>query len=321
MTDAAAVCIVDAFEDVQALLRDETLVPLSMANAYRLIAQRLKVDLSASIRLLDVLPVFMHGDKHKAIRKQMATQMASKRSAQEQAARTFIEHLEQRVTPDQPAELISRWVHPLWRHMNGLDRDVDDDLFGFIVDAPQLFNMKSTLRARLKINAWIERFIALDEPTANDRLVELGQSVLGFTPLSATVAMSLHHVFAENLGKPLCDIPYPTLFPRSAVQTTDRYQPGTPQAADVVRCVIHSPHRPTEQNGAILYGVGEHVCLGRPLANAVWSMLTAKLASMPHRVLASSLAMERPEPVSREDYLHVVEPFQRPAKLWVTLSS
>ena len=320
MTDPA-VRIVDAFEDVQALLRDETHVPLSMAHTYRMISQRLKVDFSASIRLLDVLPVFIHGDKHKAIRKQMATQMASKRGAQEQAARTLIEQLGQRVTPDQPAELISGWVHPLWRHINGLDSDVDDDLFGFIVDAPQLFNMKSTLRERLKINAWIERFIALDESTADDRLVELGQSVLGFTPLSATLTLSLHHVFASNLGKPLCDISYPALFPKSAVQTTDRYQSGTPQEADLVRCVIHSPHRTTEQNGATLYGVGEHVCLGRPLANAVWSMLTAKLLRMPHRVLACNLTMERPEPVSREDYLHVIEPFQRPVSLCVTFSA
>jgi len=318
---APAVRIVDAFEDVQALLRDETHVPQSMAHAYRLIAQRLKVDFSASIRLLDVLPVFMHGDKHKAIRKQMATQMAGKRSAQEQAARAFIEQLDLRVTPGQPAELISTWVHPLWRHMNGLDKDVDDDLFGFIVDAPQLFNMKATLRKRLQINDWIERFIALDESTADDRLIDLGQSVLGFTPLSATLTLSLHHVFAANLGKPLREINYPAQFPHSAVQTTDRYQTGTAHEQDVLRCVIHSPHRTTEQNDATLYGVGEHVCLGRPLANAVWSMLTAKLSGMPHRVLACNLSMERPEPVSREDYLHVVEPFQRPSKLSVVLAS
>lgn len=320
-TCAHGLRIVDAFEDMQALLRSADHVPLSMANVYRQIAKRLGVDFSASIRLLDTLPVFLHGDQHKRIRRQMATQMAGERTEQEAAARAFIEALNQHIPPHEPFEWISGYLHPLWRRMHGIDAQVHDDLFHFIATAPRLFNMKSTLRERLLINAWIERFIAIDASTADERLLHLGQSVLGFTPLTATLAMSLHQVFAANPHQLLTDIHYPALYPRSAVQTTDRHQTGSSHEAGMARCVLHSRHRTEEQNNASLYGVGEHVCLGRPLANAVWTMLTDKLSRMPHRVMASALQMERPEPVSREDYLHTVEPFQRPTSLWVTLAA
>jgi len=294
-----------------------------MADAYRHIAQRLNVDFSASIRLLELLPVFLHGEQHKIIRKELATVMARNRSAQELAGHAFIEGLDKLLTPEQPIEWMSGVVQPLWRCMNGLEDSIHDDRFGFIMDVTRLFSMKTTLRERLRINAWIERFIALDERNATERLIDLSQGVLGFTPFSASLTLSMHHLLQQNMGRRLCDIDYPALYPRSAVQTTDRYQPNAPSdsAAQVVRCVLHASHRTTEQNNSALYGVGEHVCLGRPLANALWSMFIAKLSRMPNRVLACSLVMERPEPVSHEDYLHVIEPFQRPASLCVTFSA
>lgn len=321
MMTAHTMRIVDAFDDAQAVLRKENHVPLSMADTYREIAKRLDVDFSASIRLLDALPVFLHGDRHKTLRKQMATRMAAQRNAHEMGARAFIEALETQTPDNKPFELIVTWLHPLWRCMHSLDTPADDDLFHFIASAPQLFNMKCTLRERLRINAWIERFIATDASTADERLIHLGQSVLGFTPLMNTLAMSLHHVFSSNLNQLLNGIEYPAQYPSSAVQTTDRHEQLPSGDATVMRCVLHSPHRTAEQNNAMLYGAGEHVCLGRPLANEVWRMLVGKLSCMPHRVTNTTLQMERPSPASEEDYLHIIEPFQRPVSLWVTLST
>ena len=318
---ADSLSIVDAFDDVQALLRASDQAPLSMAAIYMHMAGRLDVDFEASIRLLDKLPVFLHGEAHKHIRKQMATRMAEQRNKHESIARAYVDKLDQQVHSNQPFEVISGWLHPLWRHMNGMDSPADDDLFHFIAIAPQLFNMAATLRTRLQINAWIERFIALDASTADERLLHLGQNVLGFTPLVATLAMSLHQLLVSHTHQLLADIDYPAIYPNSAVQTTDRYRTSCTEGKEIARCVLHSRHRTTEQNNATLYGVGEHVFLGRPLANSLWAMLTHKLSRMPHRVMASIITMERPAPVTDEDYLQIQEPFQRPTSLWITLSA
>lgn len=319
---ALPIQIIDDFDDAHLILRSDTYRPHGMADAYRLLSKRLALDFSPTIRLLDVLPVFLHGDRHQSIRKQMAMGIAANKQHHEDHAQVFLAQLGSVVLPSQPVDWLSAVVRPLWFAMKQGVGNHHSAFLDVITQAPLLFNKKTRLRERLAINERIRTFIEQDEASAEARLISLGESVLGMTPFVSTFTLSLHTLLSGHIGKPLNTIDWPALPPSSAVVTTDRHQPSDApnESPPIKRCILHGPHRTQEQNNRMLYGAGEHVCLGRPLANSVWSMMTAAISALPCVVQSAQLTMTRPLPSSEADYLAIQEPFQRPRSLVVTLA-
>ncbi len=302
--------LADSFAESKRLLKSENHQPVSIADQYRAIGQRLGLDFSPTIRLFDLLPIFLHGSRHAEVRRIMAARLANARVRQEQAAQRLIEQLPTLLAPGTTLDLVGSFVTPLWAALASADNTKLEIEPGLAADIIALLDSKSRLRDRMATNEKIRRFIALDPANADERLISLGLSVLGTLPLAGSITLSLHSLFSANLGKPLSSLNYPKRFPVSAIPVTDRVAVGHcphagSAAGEITRCVLHSGKYSTEENDELLYGVGEHACLGRSIANAVWSMITSALSTAGSTILSSQLALEYPAPQTDEDLLNM----------------
>lgn len=338
--------LADTFVASRQILKSDQFRPTAMAEQYRAIAQRLGKDFSPAIRLLELLPVFLSGPRHAAIRRRMATGIAAARSRQQAAARHVIDGLPDLLTPGATVELMAQFVRPLWRALAEAHGGEDHAHIELVDDVTLLFDSKLRLHERLRINERIREFIESDIASAEQRLIQLGQNVLGVGPFTGTIALSLHQMFCANLDKPFNAICFPERFPTSALPVTDRMSlphvaagtpglkqadgppdaqsPGANQGADhpamVRRCLLHSTRFSAAENDEALYGIGEHACLGRPISNTVWSMLVEKLAGLGAAVSSSELTLKQRVPDSDEDFLTLSDPFIRPLRLQVRIS-
>ncbi len=318
------IVLADSFVESKCVLKSRDHRPISVADMYRVIAERLKADFSPTIRLLELLPVFLHGSRHAEVRRAMAINLSAARGQQEHAAQQVVDRLPELLAPGRSVELVEEFVRPLWDALasaNGTRFAIDP---GLSKKAARLFDDKSRLRERLEINEGLRRFIESEPDTADQRLIALGQNVLGATPLIGTMARSLHAMFSANLGKSLKDVCFPKRFPSSAVPATDRVpvdgsMNNAVLAHDVTRCVLNSPKFSSGENDEMLYGLGEHACLGRPIANAAWAMVTDKLASLDCTIRSSALTLVTDAPQTAEDLLAMNVLFIKPSSLRVEI--
>ncbi len=316
------VLLADSFAESRQILKSRDYPPTAMADQYRFIGQQLGVDFSPAIRVLEMLPVFLSGPRHAAVRRAMAIGIASAREAQQHAAQQVIDRLPALLAPGRQAEWMAEFVRPLWQAMAEAHGGAADTDPGLVSDVTRLFDSRLRLRERLEINERIRDFIDAAPDSAEQRLLALGQNVLGVGPFTGSMAMSLHQLFSSNLNQPLTDIAYPASLPVSALPVTDRIvSPDSDAAAEdvvvVKRCLLHSKRFSAKENDEALYGLGEHACLGRPISATVWSMVIAKLSQIGSAIQSSVLTLAAAAPESDNDLLKLTDPFVRPLSLRV----
>lgn len=316
------VLLADSFAESRQILKCRRYPPTAMADQYRLIGEQLGVDFSPTIRVLELLPVFLSGRRHAEVRRAMALGIASARERQQRAAQQVIDRLPGLLAPGGRIELMKEFVLPLWQAIAEANCVAGDAHLELVSDITRLFDSRLRLRERLRINEQVRAFIESAPESVEQRLMTLGQNVLGVGPFTGSMAMSLHHVFSSNLNRPLSGLAYPASFPVSALPVTDRIVSNdTAEAAadDVVvrRCVLHSKQFSTKENEEALYGIGEHACLGRPIASTVWSMVILKLGEIDRAIESSTLTLAADAPESEDDFLSLGDPFVRPQSLHV----
>ncbi len=320
------VVLVETFAESKRLLKSKDHHPISIADQYRAITRRLGIDFSPTIRLLELLPVFLHGDRHAEVRRTMAVNLTAARSRQEPAAQRIIERLPSLLTPGKTLDLVENFVNPLWEALADANSTTVAIPPGLANEAIELLDNRCRLRERVQTNERIREFIESEPVTADQRLIVLGQNALGKAPLTGTITLSLHQIFSANLGKRLCSIDYPKRFPVSAIPVTDRISAGYNVHSDantdqVTRCVLHSKKFSTEERDELLYGVGEHACLGRPISNAVWSMITSALSNLESTIVSAELTLETGVPETNEELLAMNIFFVKTGALKVKIGS
>ena len=316
--------LADTFAESRHILKSDDYQPLVIADHYRRLGEHLNADFTPVIRFLELLPVFLNGPRHSAVRRQMAINLAEARKRQEAAARQVIDTLPALLTAGKSLDMFNKFVIPLWQAMlatTPLRGDEDGELALALLD---LFDTRRRIRERMAINERIRAFIDLEPESVEPRLIVLAQNALGGAPLTGALTMSLHQVFTTNLGIPLQDIDFPQRFSVSALPMTDRVLKAPTDAADaqepvITRCVLHSKNFTPVENDEAMYGIGEHACLGRPLANLVWAMVVEKLGSLPVSILSSALTLSKAAPESADDYLSMGDLLLHPTSLQVTI--
>ena len=312
--------LAETFEDAKQILKSCSYQPISMAGSYKILGERLGVDFGPTIQLFELLPVFLDGQRHAEIRKKMAICLANSRSKQEQAAQVAINSLPNLAATTTPINLMTDFIRPLWRAVSRESTGYEEANLILMDDIPRLFDSRLRVKDRLEINERLRIFIKNESDNIEEKLILLGQNVLGSGPFIGTLTLSLHDIFSQNIGKKLKDITYPTSFPRSSLEVTDRVNKNESSDSvepNIVRCVIHSKKYSESEKQLAMFGLGEHVCLGRPLSNNIWTLLTQKLATMPQIVHSSELGLKH-SPVEAEfNFLEIVDPFLRPDHLYV----
>ena len=281
--------VIDSAEEVQRILRDDANRPFSLAEQYRTLQHRFQLDFSASIRLLELLPVFLSGSKHKELRKEMAKMTAVLRPAQELAVKEYVCQLDQLLTPNVTIDLRNQFIKPLWRHLINIRGDYTDIEMGLIEDTSLLFNRDLSIVKRLAINNRLADYLSKADSAGDDSLIKLGGQVLGFVPLVESITISLHTIFKNNVGVSLNTISYPVEIPISAVPGTARW------VGDVlVGCPLHSPGYSKEINQKLMFGSGLHSCLGAHISRFIWPEIIQRVALSPLIVDSTELHFLNP---------------------------
>ncbi len=309
--------LASTFAESRQILKSDGLRPVSISDRYRAIGEHLGEDFSPIIRLLDMLPVFASGPLHAELRRAMAKHLAAVRPRQLLAMQQFLNTLPSLLMPGAQIDLLESFVRPLWQTISDAGSAGLSLPPALVSGCAELFDSQCRLRRRIEVNEAIREFIATDPEATRQRLIVLGQSVLGTRPFIGSMTLSLHAVFSRNVGKPLHMIPYPARFAVSSLPATDRVAAQTPE--HTIRCVLHSDRFSAAENDEAMYGMGEHACLSRAIANDAWTMVTARLAGLTIAGRSSSLVLRKPAPVSDEDFLNMADPFTTPQSLKVEI--
>lgn len=268
------------------ILKDDKCFPYSMSDQYRLLSDHFKIDFSATIELLELLPVFVGGERHKELRKQMAIAMSQNKEAQHQIVNNYLNKIPKILDVNKNIDLKEELFIPMWRDLININDEFTTEEILLIEKIPLLFNKYLSINQRKKINQEITEFMKRNACKNNDYLFKLGSHSLGFTPLIESLCLSLHEIFKVNIGKKLSEINYSNLYPTSAVPMTERYDAN----GNIYHCPINSKEYSESENQMLLFGAGSHVCLGGPLSRYIWDCLTKVLKSLDLKINSSNLS-------------------------------
>lgn len=271
-----------------------------MADSYREMSARLGHDFAPAIALLDHLPTFMTGDGHGAMRNAMARFLGLVRQPQLAAAREFAAGFgAAHLRAGGRFDLMDDFARPLFAAMNQVAiaaRQLPESALALIDDLPLLFSPFTPLKLRLDMNA---RLGALIAEHGEEIVCEIGVMVLGARPLTGGLARSVHAVAVAHPGARLADMPWPERLTISPVTYVDRIclEPAIVGdesfvAGEAVRCLLQVPDWSPEERQSTMFGVGSHLCLGRPVSELIWTDTVALFAGCALRASAGPLEMK-----------------------------
>lgn len=271
----------------------------SMADKYRELSRRMDLDFSATIRLLEHLPIFMDGPFHADVRKAMAKQISRTQGCQFRAVADVVDRVvAAQCNPGQRVDLVEDFSRPIWRAISNAIVPRDALELQLTDDIPGLFFATLSVRARLDIEARLKSFLETHRHDQQDQLILLCLAVLGARPFLGSIALSLYHVMEANAGKRLSDMDWPEIFPQSALRYVDRIHGGIDGSVvagfgkdERVRCVTQSPDWTALENRQGLFGFGSHTCIGKSVSEKTWKMITARLSQVPLQACVEGLAI------------------------------
>jgi hypothetical protein len=277
---------------------------------------RLGHDFAPAIALLERLPTFMDGEPHSAMRQTMARIFGAIRQPQLAAAREVLAAFAAaKLRPAVSCDLMGDLSRPMFRAMTRVavsTRGLPEEVTDLIDQLPLLFSPVTAMKKRLEINARLGLLIAAH---GVDILCDIGLMALGVRPLTGGLARSLHATIAGDQGNLLSAMAWPERISFSPVTFVDRmcleavtlgdqaFAPG-----EHLRCEIQVADWTPEQRQVTMFGVGAHLCLGRPISEQIWAHTIALLAAQELRATAGPLAMQ---PGS--------DPFELPAHCPITI--
>lgn len=259
-----------------------------MAGGYRELSSRFGHDFAPTIALLERLPTFMDGDPHSAMRQAMARIFAANREPQLAAAKSVLAAFgAARLRPGQHIDLMDDLSRPMFRSMTKVATTacgLADSVVDLVDELPLLFSPFTALKQRLALNARIGEIIA---GHGSDILCDLGLMVLGARPLTGGLARSIHATIANHPGERLSAMRWPDRIILSPVTYVDRLclEPVTLGGesfaiGDHLRCQIQRADWTAEQRRSTMFGVGAHLCLGRPISEQIWALAVELFAGV-----------------------------------------
>lgn len=271
-----------------------------MADFYRKIMAKTGLDFSATVQLFDSLPVFLSGTAHKERRRKVSQVSASIKSAQEVALTQFFSELQKKISAHSGEfDILVEIGAPMW-HVIRQSMPVKEIWYELIEQLPDLFNPKTSLNKRLRLNNQLQTLLRLEGVEILDCLALL---VLGTRPMTHSLCLSIHFLARTYSGLRLSEIPIPDSFPDSALRFVDRIARtegstmGCPhRVGDWFRCYSFDESYTITENDKNIYGTGAHVCLGRPISQFIWHQIKLLFAQSNKVVFPSICNIESKDP-------------------------
>lgn len=307
--------VLNEYSVCRSVLKSETFGVFPISDRYRELERRFGHDFRAVIALLERLPPFLDGEAHKASRRTLATFQAKGHQLQLKAAERWFAHFGKAVLqPGCRIDLLTDFACPLFRAIGeayARAMHLPEEATNLAEDIPLLFSSYTPLGRRLELN----QALGLMESAGGEMIYDhLALLALGVRPLTGSLALSLHHVFAEQPTMMLSAMRWPATFPVSALHFIDRIALAPVEISgrlvaqgERVRCLTFAEEWSDEERRANLFGGGAHLCLGQSLSRQLWEMAVAFFSR--HDLLAEVLALHvtpKHEPFNMPDACQVV---------------
>jgi hypothetical protein len=192
-------------------------------------------------------------------------------------------------------EIVSQILEPLILSVTETLTDIPLAIAAGCRTVSTIFDKSIGPRKRRRIDAELGQMRAaivckLGASTTEDAIgLRLALSILGRDTLLGTLGESLYSVLHDNQGHRLNEIAYPQIPPETGVPYIERIavkslceQQTQFNAGDRLRIYLQafaysgsSVHQPK------IFGVGNHLCLGKALSLALWNGITSSLSRIP----------------------------------------
>lgn len=239
------------------------------------LAKRLGLDLSVTVAVMRCLPLWQSGDYHTTLRREVAAFLAEDRKEKHSAAARRIRPALNSYLQESDINLLAAIrdvVHIFMEEVTGLP------LIDCITeDMPSIFSSNLGIRARKRLESSLRAQIEFAREhfpgeTEDRHLLRVGQWTMGRDALIGTLGLSLYHHLALLDGRPLNSIRLPELPTHTGVPAIgrmarkDRFVAGCPvSSGDLIECRLDTAASQPENVRRYFFGVGTHLCLGRPL--------------------------------------------------------
>ncbi|MEO8243416.1 MAG: hypothetical protein ABI832_14005 [bacterium] len=259
------------------------------------LAQRLGLDFSDILYLLDHLPLALRDKPHAEQRADVARLMVERRPNMTKVLPGLVaRHLQGLARPG-ALNLLDDGVKPLVEAV--IAELVDADLRSTTANlVSRVFSQAMGVAQRRAMNAelaGLRRQLALAHPgeAGLRQGSRLALVVLGRDALIGTLSRSLHaHLVALN-GQVLASLTMPEIPTHTGVPYIDRELQADP--GQVARCQLRSMEgRPADERQRF-FGAGPHVCLGRPLSMDLFQQCSAFLATLTTRIAIDSFQLRK----------------------------
>lgn len=251
-------------------------------------ASELGLDLSKLASVLDFVPLVHNDQLHSDVRRKAAVRI-QERSAKAieafQAAASGL--LDKALTPNSSFDICKLVFNPLTVKMISALSDIPEERVGASFPAPvsalQVFGLRQPIsRRRLEqMNAHVVNVGGCQRHAGESEQMSVAAAVIGSEPLHGSLVLSFVNEVLKNPGKPLSKIDFPEHLPRSDLPFVERVATEDCMIDDLQvnkgsKWVLYLGTFESERRETF-FGGGRHLCLGKPLSERAWKVLTSEL--------------------------------------------
>ena len=276
-------------QDAPAVLADSRFDVTPHVRFIESLVERLKIDLSATLTVMRLMPLWSNGLQHAGLRRNVASFLAQDRDGKLRRAadamrRSLTTGLVEPAGPINLLAVIRDLADLFMQEVSGLPR--------FATDVPSNLNIFSSnlgVTARLGLETALRRQFDIGRrlyPAEDDERLALriGQWLMGRDALVGTLGLTLHQHLLALDGRPLCTLALPQLPTHTGIPAIGRIArlpqqvAGCPvPAGGLVECRLDTFAGGTVDERLNFFGAGAHLCLGRPLALEFFAIVAAEL--------------------------------------------
>ena len=234
-------------------------------------------------KTMDILPVFLEGERHAAVRKLLGQFLSAKLRELEPRLPDIVRAHLDRLPRTGDADLVSQLLVPFTREVFSelAERELTDQVMDMTLG--RIFEATQTVSSLGRLDNWFERlFSFLDAgPPGDERFIcQLCCLVFGVDNVLSTLAENMVAAFQQADGAHPARLPaYPvetmvSVTHRKAIAPTTIA--GHPvQASDLIRIHIEPfGYSADKSANAALFGAGRHACVGKQISLSIWRHLS-----------------------------------------------
>jgi cytochrome P450 len=274
------------------LLKSNDLQAAFYCDDYQELSDKMSIDFSAIISVLDQTPLCNEGQKHAELRQSIANQIAQEISEIKanipKIVDTYFDVLTRVGTVDIMKDIIDPLVFEFLNSYAGCDLNLGDS-----PDISMLFSKTNGMRKRREVNGNLSVILnamraRFPDQTEAEIVRKVVIAVLGNDTTRGTLAMTLHRLVSQNQGRSLAKFDYPNSPNFTGLKYVDRVALGDTviagcpfHAGQEIRLTFDALNTDMMQGGDLaIFGAGRHVCLGKGGVLELWKSIVLKLSTV-----------------------------------------